>query len=74
MARFTCPCCEKRTLREKDVYEICPECWWEDEPGCLLGDVGTHGVTLREAQANYSRYGAADPHGYWCKNNKELKK
>jgi hypothetical protein len=27
-----CPCCGKNTLNESGRYEICPECWWEDDP------------------------------------------
>lgn len=70
-AKSICPCCDTATLSEPNAYEICSECWWEDE-GCELDEVGTHGVTLREARANYARYGAADPHGYWCKHHRDL--
>ncbi|MGV3654111.1 MAG: CPCC family cysteine-rich protein [Noviherbaspirillum sp.] len=27
-----CPCCGEFTLSEKDFYEICPICQWEDDP------------------------------------------
>ena len=28
---YTCPCCGHPTLSERGVYEICPECGWEDD-------------------------------------------
>lgn len=29
---FPCPCCDERTLSEKDAYEVCEVCDWEDDP------------------------------------------
>jgi hypothetical protein len=29
--RYTCPCCGHPTLTERGRYEICDECWWEDD-------------------------------------------
>lgn len=71
MGLLLCPCCGSPTLAELNSYEICTECWWEDEP-LDPGELNCKGITLQEAQDNYTRYGAADPHGYWCKFNKEL--
>jgi Cysteine-rich CPCC len=28
---YTCPCCGHATLSERGGYEICQECWWEDD-------------------------------------------
>ncbi|WP_422740739.1 CPCC family cysteine-rich protein [Micromonospora sp. WMMD729] len=28
---YTCPCCGHATLSERGGYEICDECWWEDD-------------------------------------------
>jgi hypothetical protein len=30
--RFACPCCGQLTLSERDQYDICGVCGWEDEP------------------------------------------
>ena len=27
-----CPCCGQSTLSEEGTYEICPACFWEDDP------------------------------------------
>ncbi|WP_350202279.1 CPCC family cysteine-rich protein, partial [Gracilimonas sp.] len=29
--KSTCPCCHYVTLKERNIYEICPVCYWEDE-------------------------------------------
>lgn len=26
-----CPCCGHRTIDEPDSFDICSECWWEDD-------------------------------------------
>ncbi|WP_374009923.1 CPCC family cysteine-rich protein [Leifsonia sp. LS-T14] len=28
---YSCPCCGHLTLKERAGYEICGECWWEDD-------------------------------------------
>ncbi|MEV4113822.1 CPCC family cysteine-rich protein [Nonomuraea sp. NPDC049695] len=28
---YTCPCCFHPTLEQRGCYEICEECWWEDD-------------------------------------------
>ncbi|WP_198674015.1 CPCC family cysteine-rich protein [Chitinophaga alhagiae] len=32
MINSTCPCCGYITLSERGGYEICPICFWEDDP------------------------------------------
>jgi len=62
--RHACPCCGYRTLLERDRYELCPVCFWEDDPsesrkpGFALG---ANGVSLVEAQQMYLRLGATHP-------------
>ncbi|MBX9362075.1 CPCC family cysteine-rich protein [Streptomyces sp. WAC04114] len=57
-----CPCCGHRTLGELWAYEICPVCYWEEDPSQLrhptAGFGPNHGLSLIEAQANYRRIGA----------------
>lgn len=55
--RHECPVCRVPLLAERGRAEICPVCWWEDDgideedwsSGC------NHGITLREARANFAR-------------------
>jgi rubrerythrin len=32
--KYQCPCCGLRTLNRPPpgTYEVCPVCWWEDDP------------------------------------------
>jgi len=30
-ALFPCPCCGFPTLEERDAFDICEICWWEDD-------------------------------------------
>lgn len=32
MDKAKCPCCGQYTLDEADVWEICDNCGWEDDP------------------------------------------
>lgn len=62
MAAFPCPCCGRLTLsRGPGAYELCPVCFWEDDPEQLrypMSADGVNGVSLVEAQAAYRRLGA----------------
>ena len=58
-----CPCCGYRTLSSCNDYEICPVCFWEDEPGSLrdpdyIG--GANAVSLRVGRSNFERFGAVE--------------
>ena len=63
--RFQCPCCDHVTLAEKDRWEICSVCFWEDDgvdvdsPDCCSG--ANHGLTLRQARQNFAEFGACEP-------------
>lgn len=55
---YTCPCCGHATLDERGGYDICRECWWEDDgqddhdSAVVRG--GPNGRTsLDEARADY---------------------
>lgn len=58
--RFPCPCCGFRTLDEQPpgTYDICPVCYWEDDP-VQFDDPeyrgGANHVSLNEARANFRR-------------------
>lgn len=58
-----CSCCGYLTLQEPThaSYEICPICFWEDDP-VQFSDPdfagGANRVSLRQAQANFTEFGA----------------
>ena len=54
-----CPCCGYRTLAERGGYDICPVCFWEDDGTSDLDcRSDPNRMTLREARANFRRFGA----------------
>ena len=60
-----CPCCFCKTLGERDVFDICPVCFWEDDgqddhdADVVRG--GPNGMlSLTQARANYRELGACD--------------
>jgi hypothetical protein len=60
-----CPCCGCRTLTDRSAFEICEVCYWEDDgqddgdaDECRGGPNGS--LSLREARANYQRFGACE--------------
>lgn len=64
--KYTCPCCGYKTLLEPPpgTFAICPVCFWEDdnvqfEDPDFKG--GANQESLREAQANFEKYGASSP-------------
>jgi hypothetical protein len=59
-----CPCCDYITLAERGHYSICPICFWEDD-GLDIDQLDrpsspNHGITLREARANFAQFGACE--------------
>ena len=59
--RFPCPCCEYLTLDERGQYDICPVCFWEDDPIQADDedyDGGANRLSLRQARVNVQTYGA----------------
>ncbi len=65
-ARFPCPCCGFLTLpgEPPGTYEICPVCFWEDDPVQFRDpefEGGANAVSLEQARRNYARSGASAP-------------
>lgn len=62
MERFPCPCCGHLTFGEPPgSYEICPVCYWEDDPVQLRWPgIGGANIPLGHAQANYMTVGAVE--------------
>lgn len=61
-----CPCCGYKTLAERNMYEICPVCFWEDDGqddhDAHIVRGGPNGrLSLTQGRENYKRYGASDP-------------
>ncbi len=59
-----CPCCGYLTFGDDSpgTYDICPVCFWEDDPvqhddPTLAGGANT--VSLDEARRNYASFGAS---------------
>ena len=59
----TCPSCGHRTLAYgPGAYEVCSVCHWEDDPAQAerpWSSDGANGISLYQAQQNFSRFGAA---------------
>ena len=56
-----CPCCGYRTLPSRVMYELCPICYWEDDPNQAdqpTSDDGANGASLIDAQQTFLRIGA----------------
>jgi len=62
--KYSCPCCGYKVFSNpppSNDYDICPICFWEDDPiGFDEPDYvgGCNGVSLKEAQSNFEVYGA----------------
>jgi hypothetical protein len=58
--RYICDCCGFRTLLQKDRYEGCRVCGWEDDPSAIeTPSGGPNGITLHEARQNFKRFRAS---------------
>lgn len=64
--RCPCPVCGHLTLSEpagSGSYDICPVCFWEDDPVQFSRPDqagGANRVSLNEARSNYIKIGASD--------------
>ena|SRR5579883_27559 len=57
-----CQCCGLLTLPSFSSYDVCPVCFWQDDPvqndDCSYGG-GTNGISLHQARQNWVDIGAA---------------
>jgi len=63
--RHACPCCQKLTLRRRDrgSLEICPVCYWKDDPGQFENPMlqsRANACSLQQARENYANFGYSD--------------
>ena len=63
--KFACPCCGYRTfdIEPDGTYEICPICFWEDDPIQLEDpnlESGANNVSLKQGQRNFIEFRACD--------------
>lgn len=74
MKKLTCACCGYRTMESDGHYDICPICFWEDDPFQKedVYDAGANHIPLIEAQKNYLKYGACEER--FIKNVRKPKK
>ena len=56
---FKCPICGKYEFEEREIYDVCPICLWEDDPlQAYEPDLtGANPITLNEAREQYKKYG-----------------
>lgn len=61
---YPCPCCGHTVFAEPAFWELCPICFWEDDPGQLRWPEsrwGANGYSLIEGQRNYATIGVSHP-------------
>lgn len=62
---YPCPCCGYKTfdVPANGSYDICPVCFWEDDPVQLKNPDyvgGANHISLRQAQKNFLEFGACE--------------
>lgn len=63
--KYKCPCCGFYTFDERPHgnYDICPICYWEDDPIQLEDETyegGANHVSLQQARENFAKFGACE--------------
>ncbi len=63
--KYQCPCCGFYTFEEPPDgnYDICPVCYWEDDPVQLADEAysgGANHVSLAQARRNFLAFGACE--------------
>lgn len=55
-----CPLCKFLTLRERNNFDVCPVCFWEDATPRYPDELsGPNHMSLNQAQAAFADYGCA---------------
>ena len=55
-----CPCCQQHFFSERNAYEICPVCGWEDDPVQRRDpdfEGGANKLSLNQAREQYKNRG-----------------
>lgn len=60
---YPCPCCGFLTISDEShlTYEICPVCFWEDDPVQFKDHNfkgGANSMSLNEAKESFKNFGA----------------
>ena len=53
-----CPCCNEKTIKKLNDYEICSVCGWEDDPGQSKypdDDLGANNISLNDYKADWEK-------------------
>jgi hypothetical protein len=63
MEKYKCVCCGNRTIDSEPpgTFEICPECYWEDDNVQFDDpdyDGGANEISLNKARENFKKIGA----------------
>ena len=63
--KYRCPCCGFYTFIERPNgnYDICPVCFWEDDPIQMEDETfegGANTVSLLQARSNFIEFGACE--------------
>lgn len=62
----SCPCCGRAVLAERNSYEICKVCWWEDDgqdnarADTVMGGPN-YGLSLTQGRVNFLIHGISEP-------------
>lgn len=60
---YACPCCGFLTIPTRTDWDLCPVCFWEDDPSQAVDEAsenGANGISLVQARANFRALGAID--------------
>lgn len=63
--KYQCPCCGYYTFDNEPNgnYDICPVCFWEDDPIAIDDTTfvgGANHVSLQQARLNFKKFGACE--------------